>query len=404
MLRSLRLAGASSWRSKLSNVITPGYDTDVLVVGAGPTGMALAASLAVRGVSTILLDAQAEGANTSRAAVIHASTLESLQPIGVVDELIREGLPIRRFAIRDRDRLLLPIGFEQLLSPYNYVLMLSQAVTERVLRDKLQELRVPVLRPRRLVRIDQDDDGVLATLESGGRYRARFLVGADGMHSAVRESMGIAFEGNTYSESFVLADVKLAGGQPTDEVTLYFSPPGMVVVAPLPDGNSRIVAAVDEAPEQPEASWIQALLDARGPQAMPARVEEMVWSSRFRVHHRLASQYRKGRVMLAGDAAHVHSPAGGQGMNIGIQDAVCLADVLARAVSGYMLALDEYEKSRRPVAEDVLKMSGRLTSFATAKGEKRWLRNLILRLFSLLPPLRHRLADQLSGLVYRESA
>jgi 2-polyprenyl-6-methoxyphenol hydroxylase-like FAD-dependent oxidoreductase len=377
------------------------FDTDILIVGAGPTGLTLAASLAQKGIRATLFDAQAEGANTSRAAVIHAKTLEALRPLCITDSLVAKGMPVQRFTIRDRDRVLLPIDFDQLPTEFNYALMLSQAVTERVLVEKLKAMNVPLVRPRKLTGFSQDKDSVTAQFDDGSQCRARFLVGADGVHSKVREIAGIAFEGSRYRESFILADVRLDGGIPSDEVILYFSPAGMVVVAPLPGGARRVVATVDEAPECPDKQWLQALLDARGPADNPARVAAVIWSSRFRVHHRLANKYRAGRVLIAGDAAHVHSPAGGQGMNAGILDAIALAEVLQQALAGNLAALDDYGRTRRPVAQQILALSQRLTRVATVRNTGKFARNFLLLIFSLLPPLRHRLALQLSGLIYR---
>lgn len=380
---------------------TPALDTDVLIVGAGPAGLALAAALAQRDVRCIAVDRQAEGANTSRAAVVHARTLEVLERIGITQRLVGLGLKAQRFTIRDRDRVLVPIGFERLPTAYPYTLMVSQAVTEQVLLERAQALGVRVQRPCALVGLTQDADGVTAAFDDGRRVRARWVVGADGMHSTVRESAGIPFVGASYDESFVLADVRLRGGVPHDEVILYFSPAGMVVVAPRPDGMHRIVATVDVAPEQPDAAFVQALLDTRGPQEQRAVVEGLVWSSRFRVHHRIADRYREGRVVLAGDAAHVHSPAGGQGMNAGILDALRLADALVDALAGDATALDAYGAERRPVAQQVVALADRLTRLATVRPGLRPLRNLLLSTLARLPRFRNRLAWRLSGLVYR---
>lgn len=379
-------------------------ETDVLVVGAGPTGLTLAAALAARGVATTLVDRQAEGANTSRAAVIHARTLEVLEGLGVSAELVARGLPVQRFTIRDRDRVLVPIGFEDLPTRYPYTLMLSQAETERVLLARLIALGGKVLRPRALCDLAQTADGALAELDDGTRVRARYVVGADGMHSAVRTLAGIGFTGGSYDESFVLADVRLCGGVPSAEVILYFSPAGMVVVAPLPGGLHRIVATVDDAPERPSVAYVQALLDARGPEAERALVREVIWGSRFRVHHRVADRYRAGRVLLAGDAAHVHSPAGGQGMNAGILDAMRLADALARALDGDAAELDQYAAERRPAAQQIVALADRLTRLATVRPGLRGARNLLLRALARLPLFRYRLALRLSGLVYRPRA
>jgi 2-polyprenyl-6-methoxyphenol hydroxylase-like FAD-dependent oxidoreductase len=377
------------------------FDADVLIVGAGPSGLTLAAALAAGGIRAAVIDRLAEGANTSRAAVVHARTLEVLEPLGVSSRLVEQGLQAPRFTIRDRDRVLVPIDFGALPTQYPYALMVSQAVTESVLLQRFVELGGQVLRPRELTDLVQDASGATATLDNGRRLRARYVVGADGMHSTVRESAHIGFSGGSYAEAFVLADVRLRGGVPGAEVILYFSPAGMVVVAPLPGALHRIVATVNEAPEQPSAAYVQALLDARGPERERAVVQEVLWGSRFRVHHRVADVYRAGRVLLVGDAAHVHSPAGGQGMNAGILDAMSLAGALEKALAGDTLALDAYGAERRPVAEQVIALADRLTRLATVRPALRASRNLLLSTMSRLPPVRRKLAWRLSGLVYR---
>jgi 2-polyprenyl-6-methoxyphenol hydroxylase-like FAD-dependent oxidoreductase len=377
-------------------------NTDVLIVGAGPTGLTLATALAVRGIRATVVDRQAAGANTSRAAVVHARTLEVLEQIGIVDRLVSLGVRAPRFTIRDRDRVLLPVRFDDLPTRYPYTLMISQAVTEAVLLERFTELGGQVLRGRAVTDLAQDDQGVTATVEDGAQLRARYLVGADGMNSTIRERAGIGFHGGSYDESFSLADVRMTGAVPSDEVILYFSPTGLVVVAPLPGGVHRIVATVDSAPEHPDVDYVQALLDARGPERERAIVKEVVWGSRFRVHHRVVDTYRAGRILLAGDAAHVHSPAGGQGMNTGIQDAMALAEALATALtSGNEEPLNAYNSIRRPIAKQVVALADRLTRLATVGRQLRPLRNTLLKLLACVPAFRRRLAWRLSGLVYR---
>ncbi len=376
--------------------------TDVLVVGAGPTGLALGAALVRRGIGTIVLDNQAEGANTSRAAVVHARTLEVLETIGASGPLVSRGLAVPRFTIRDRDRVLLPVPFDHLQTRYPFTLMISQAETEAVLLERLRGLGGDVLRPLTVASVAQDAGFVTATLEDGRTIRARYLVGADGMQSRVRELAGITFPGKSYHESFLLADVRLTGEIPADEVILYFSPAGMTVVAPLPGGVHRIVATLDPAPAHPGVADVQAVLDARGPERSRALVQEVLWGSRFRVQHRVADRYVAGRIALAGDAAHVHSPAGGQGMNTGIQDGLALAEALEAALlGGDQAALARYGERRRPVAVRVVRLADRLTRLATMSRRARALRNLLLRALAALPPFRRRLAWQLSGLVFR---
>jgi 2-polyprenyl-6-methoxyphenol hydroxylase-like FAD-dependent oxidoreductase len=375
--------------------------TDVLIVGAGPTGLTLAVALAGRGIRALVIDRQPEGANTSRAAVIHARTLEVLEPLGVTSTLTYLGIQAKRFTLRDGDRVLMPISFDDLPTRYPYTLMLSQAVTESVLLERLRALGGDVVRPRRLASLTQSGSMVTATLDDGSCVQAAYVVGADGMHSTVRELAGIAFEGGSYGESFVLADARLSGGLPQEEVMLYGSAAGLAVVAPLPGGTHRIVAVVDEAPEQPSTTYLESLLRERGPQSDPVVVHEVLWGTRFRVHHRVASEYRAGRLLLAGDAAHVHSPAGGQGMNAGILDAVSLAGAIEQAMMGKVDALDTYGAQRRPVAQQIVGFADRLTRIATVPRGARVLRNLAVTLLSKFPVVRHRLAWRLSGLLYR---
>ena len=374
---------------------------DVLIVGAGPVGLTLAASLQARGVDVVLVDRAAEVARTSRAAVIHARTLEVLHTIDVSDELVRRGVIVPRFTVRDRDRALLTIDFDGLPTPHPYTLMLPQDVTEDVLTARLAELGGQVHRPYELAHLEQDGDGVTATMAGGETVRASYVVGADGMHSAVRDQAGIGFAGDAYGQSFVLADVHLDWEFDDSEVMLYFAPAGLLVVAPLPGGRHRIVATADVAPEHPDRDHIQALLDERGPQRRPALVKDVVWSSRFRVHHRLADRYREGRVLLAGDAAHVHSPAGGQGMNTGVQDAVALAARLAAVLEDGAdeRALDGYEAQRRPVAADVVAFTDRMTRMATVdRSSLRSVRNATLRILDRIPAVRRKMALNLSEL------
>jgi 2-polyprenyl-6-methoxyphenol hydroxylase-like FAD-dependent oxidoreductase len=379
--------------------------TDVVIVGAGPTGLAVACILAAKGVPFVLLERQAEGANTSRAAVVHARTLEVLEEIGVAERLCANGHIVPRFTLRDRDRVLATIGFDRLPTRYAHTLMIPQYMTEAILLGRLRELGGDVHRPYAVTELRQDAEAVSVTVDGNGHgphtVRARYLVGADGMHSTVRERAGIGFTGDRYEQSFVLADVRMDWPLSYDEVMLFVSPAGLVVVAPLPGRVHRVVATVDEAPEHPSIADVQHVLDTRGPEREPARVREIVWSSRFRVHHRLADQYRAGRILLAGDAAHVHSPAGGQGMNTGIQDGIALGHTLAAVLRDRAdeSRLDAYERTRRPVAQRVVAFTDRMTRMATLRSQRgRAVRNALIRRVGRITALRRWLATELAGL------
>ena len=376
--------------------------TDVLVVGAGPTGLTLGAALAKRGISAALVDTLPAGANTSRAAVVAARTLEVLEHLEVSERLTKQGLHARGFSIRDRDRVLIPVDFTALPTKYPYALMISQAETERVLLDRLTELGGDVIRPKTVVALSDNPDSVTATFDDGDKVTARYVVGADGMHSTVRAHAHIGFRGQVYAEEFALADVHLHGEMPVDEVLLFYAPAGLTVVAPLPGGVHRIVAPVADAPADPSREFLQRLLDARGFGPGRSIVDDVIWGSHFRIHHRVADTYRAGRLLLAGDAAHVHSPAGGQGMNLGIQDAIALADALTEVLAGAPEeALDAYSRSRRPIARQVLTLTGRLTRLATLPPPLRPVRNTAMGLAAHFGSVREGLAWRLSGLIYR---
>src|SRR5262245_14792361 len=281
--------------------------TEVLIVGAGPTGLVTAGVLANEGIPFLLLDRLPEGGNTSRAAVVHARTLEALEELGVTERMLAQGLVVPRFTVRDRDHVLATLRFDRLPTRYPFTLMIPQCLTESILLAQLRERGIEVHRPYSVTALEQDTSGVTVRLTSDGQahrpVRARYVIGADGIHSVVRESAGIESAGGAYDSSFVLADVRLRWPLAEDEVTLFFSPAGFVVVAPLPGGLHRIVAAVDKAPEQPSLTDLQGLLDERGPLSAPGHVQENVWGSRFRVYHRVAERYLGGRVLHAVGAA-----------------------------------------------------------------------------------------------------
>lgn len=376
--------------------------TNVVVVGAGPVGLVIAIGLAQRGVPFVILDALKEQQNTSRAAVIHARTLDALRKLGVAERLIAQGIRVPHFRIRDRSTVLLDADFGQLATQTPFTLMIPQDETEAILIRRLAELGHYVKRPTKATGLELVP-GIGARLhcETPGEglvIESQFVVGADGMNSKIREWAGIAFPGTTYG-SFLLADVRMGWPISSKEVTLFFSKSGTLVVAPMSHERYRVVAQLEEAPSVPTCADVQRLIDQRGP-VEGAQVSEILWGSRFQVHHKLASTFRKGPILLAGDAAHVHSPAGGQGMNLGIRDGVALADALSDVLINNKgeEVLDRYSLAQREAARSVLAMTDRLTRVATIENALvRQARNRALRVASSFPYFTRRFASTLAG-------
>jgi 2-polyprenyl-6-methoxyphenol hydroxylase-like FAD-dependent oxidoreductase len=384
--------------------------TEVLIVGAGPVGLALRLELERLGIATVQVDQHATGLNTSRAAVIHARTLEVLEPCGVVPELLSKGIEVPDFRVREGERMLLHISFSDLPSRYRYALMCPQNETEAILHSRLAALGGRIERPAQFVSATGAAGGLIAELAVPGaetrQLFSQWIVGCDGAHSMVREQAGIAFAGDDYEEQFVLADVRMDWPLSRHEVSLFLAPCGLMVVAPLPEENGesrdrfRIVATVPSASATPAVEDIVALLRERGPRAQVPQVRELVWSSSFHLQHRIAAQVFKNRTLLCGDAAHVHSPAGGQGMNIGIQDAVALAAPLAHAIRhGGMQGLAEWAAQRHEAASEVVRMTDVMTRAATLRSPvARALRDAALGLVGNISFVRRKLATRLAEL------
>jgi 2-polyprenyl-6-methoxyphenol hydroxylase-like FAD-dependent oxidoreductase len=374
-------------------------NTDVLVVGAGPAGLATAIGLAQAGVDFRIVDALPEAQNTSRAAVIHAATLQTLGRLGVAQQLISQGIKTPDFRVREKDRVLLEASFAELAGETPFALMIPQDETEAILLARLGELGHVVNRPAKVDRVERTEDGALVHLTTPAGHHsiaARFVVGADGEKSGIRQAAGIGFPGQTYG-SFLLADVRMDWPLAPSEVGLFFAQEGTLVVAPMSRSRFRVVAQLPDAPSHPNIEDVQCVIDQRGP-SRGVKVHKVLWGSRFQVHHKLADQFRDGPFLLVGDAAHVHSPAGGQGMNLGLRDAEALAIALAGFLRSGGTQLDDYAQGRRSAAERVLERTDRLTKLATLKSPAlRWARNLAIGMAGRSALVRRRIANMLAG-------
>jgi 2-polyprenyl-6-methoxyphenol hydroxylase-like FAD-dependent oxidoreductase len=368
--------------------------TDVLIVGAGPTGVTLATSLKQLGLDCVVIDQLPDAPDDTRAGFVQPRTLEYLRRIGVADPMIDDGLTGRGAVFADLDRDLIRLSYETLDSPYPFLLMIPQWQTQRHLDRRFGELGGSVLRGVRLLDLVPEFPGTAATVvDSDGALRvinARFVAGCDGLHSRVRNRLGIGFPGSSPAQMFAVSDVRF-DGWPCDRVETAFSlsPHGMLISSPLPNELVRVVASVSPETAPPDRQDVDDLIQTRGPSWMrKGEVTELLSSSTWRVHERVASQFRHGDTFLLGDAAHTHSPAGGQGMNTGIQDAGNLAWKLHHVLSlgAPESLLDSYEAERLPNAQKLIEFTHQIVTVATLTEQKhRQLRDDILAAVSKVP-------------------
>jgi 2-polyprenyl-6-methoxyphenol hydroxylase-like FAD-dependent oxidoreductase len=356
------------------NEITYTSETDVLVVGVGPVGLMLACELRRRDIACRIIDKVGAFPQTSRANGLAPRSLEVLDSLGVADQIMVRGYPVNGVSVRQGGhelfRLALTLDQDehpapQPDQPYRSAVMVNQAEVEGVLREKLAEQDLQVERQRELRSFEETPDGLVAQVADVGSEEvewvgAKWLVGCDGAHSTVRQLLQLPMAGEEYPEHLVLADVHLQGDLPKGVTVMWLNDQGLLAGAPFREpGLWRLMAVVtpDEEGNVPQASvaLFQRLLAERAGDTT-TRVGEPVWLSNFVVHHRIVPHYRQGHAFLAGDAAHLHSPAGGQGMNTGMQDAYNLGWKLALVVNGKApeALLDTYEAERLPIARHVL--------------------------------------------------
>ncbi|WP_309072540.1 FAD-dependent monooxygenase [Arthrobacter sp.] len=373
--------------------------TDVLIVGAGPTGLMLAAWLAKLGVNAVLVDGKGGPTRESRALGVHSRSMEIYDQLGVVDRVLAEGYAAVtiRPGYENRSFGAVPIGrFGEGLTPYPGLHVLEQSRNERILLERLEERGGSVEWDHPLTSLATDDDGVTAECSGPSgplRVRARFCVGADGGSSAVRKLSAIPFEGLTNQHTFYVADVLGVRGIAEDSANLRFGAEEFLLGFPMgADGHHRLLGVLRTAPgtDVSESVALQRLDAVFG-----VTYRERLWFSTYRIHHRVAARFRQGPVFLAGDAGHVHSPVGAQGMNTGLQDAHNLAFKLADVIQGRASEslLDRYESERRPVALRLVNSTDRVFALVTSdRPLARTVRRVLPRLFA---PVAIRLVPRL---------
>ncbi len=352
--------------------------SDVLIVGAGPTGLVLALWLTKLGVQVRIIDKTAEPGTTSRALAVQARTLELYRQLDLTDTVIAGGHEVPAVNLWVRGEAATRLSFASIgtgLTPYPFLQIFPQDQHERLLISRLEALGVTVERRTELLQFIEKPDGVSARLLGpDGREEdceATYIAGCDGARSLVRETIGTGFPGGTYRQLFYVADVDAQGPALNGELHIDLDDADFLGVFPLAGvGRARLIGTVrDQRAEHADTLTFEDVSD-RAIHHLKVEVKKVNWFSTYHVHHRVTAHFRKGRAFLVGDAAHIHSPAGGQGMNTGIGDAINLAWKLAAVLAGRAsdMLLDSYEMERIGFARRLVATTDRVFTFATAEG------------------------------------
>lgn len=385
---------------------------DVLVVGAGLVGLAAAAELRRRGVAVRCVDATPHHNVSTKALGLQPRTLELFERLGVVDAAVARGLPVRKFNILSEEHPIAQFDLGGLDTPYPYLLMVPQNITEQILRNRLEELGGGVEIGVELTGFAQDADDIDVFLRHGdGRTetaRADWLVAADGAHSSVRQQLGLQFEGGVFREEFAAVEVRVDWPLPMDELFAYLNKGNFIAYFPMVGGRHRVAIAYSTRPApQGEVTLaeVQQAIDICGPRG--ARAVEIGDRIRYVIHQRTVERQSVGRIFLAGDAAHVHSVVGAQGLNSGVHDAFNLAWKLAAVITGRAgpALLDTYAAERRPAASRTVKRTRQATRMMVLRRPptvfaRRYIAPLILRRRRVRTVIEHALSQL--DISYRE--
>ena len=383
------------------------HNTDVLIVGAGPTGLTTAIELARRNINIRIIERRTQPSTRSKALVVHARTLEFMDILGVADEMVRRGYTSPGIDFSSSAQKPLRANMYGLDTRFPFILVLPQAETEAILERRLNELGVEVERGCTLTDFKETEGEVTSIVESSQdelEIKSQYIVGADGSKSVVRQTLELPFEGSSYDWTAFLGDVRLKGHHAEGGTEQHSNDRGLAFIVPFNDGSHRIVTIdrthqneddIRELKLEELQESISAILEK------PVELSEPKWLSRWGASLRQAPQYRVSRALLGGDAVHTHSPAGGQGLNTGIQDAFNLGWKLALVVEGTApeTLLDTYNNERHRIGKKVLRTSDfLLKSLLLRQPIFRKLRTLLFQLLIPLPPVQRNLALNLSGL------
>jgi 2-polyprenyl-6-methoxyphenol hydroxylase-like FAD-dependent oxidoreductase len=386
-----------------------GTNSNVLIAGAGPVGLAMAADLARFGVSVRLVEKAPERTDKSKALVLWSRTLELMDRMDCTAPFLTTGKKITAVNVTAGKEPIAKITVDAVRTPHPYALLIPQCDTEELLGNFVTSLGVKIERDIELTDFVASADGVTSTLRhpdgTEERFESGWLIGSDGAHSTVRHKLGMEFSGETMPSSWVIADLHLSDVPDPEEILIAWHAEGILAVFPISGSRYRVIAdsgltRAGVAAADPTMEEVQSILDKRGPGGITA--SDPIWLTRFTINERKVTNYRSGRVFVMGDAAHIHSPAGGQGMNTGMQDAFNLAWKLAlvsRGLGDEEALLGSYSSERSPIADDVLKGAGRITEVALMTGDfKQAIRNRITSFIFGLSPVKKKMADVLTEL------
>lgn len=385
-------------------------NSDVLIVGAGPTGLTMACELLRNGITPRIIDKALAPTDKSKAFGIHPRTLELLDNMGIVGTFLDQGNSCNAFDIYDQGEPLASIKFDNVESKYPFVLMLAQSDTEKILHEHLLNYGVEVERNTELLRIQQTEDGVIATIKnqygSREKYHCKYLVGCDGAHSTTRHQLKFEFKGAPYPNYWLLADCNIDWEYPTFHLSIFIHPTGVTAYFPLREDRGRLMFELENAPIEEEMALpviddVHKLMEERG--IRHNSIADPNWLAYFRLHHRMVDKYSDGRVFLCGDAAHIHSPMGGQGMNTGIQDAYNLAWKMALVLKGKspVSLLDSYNTERHKIGKEVVDLTHTATQMATIHNPVlSVIRNKMVGVLSKINPVQDKIVSRLTQLEF----
>jgi len=379
----------------------------VLIVGAGPSGLTMAHELSRHGIDYRIVDKRPERTKTSNALAIHPRTLEMLDDMGVINSFLKLGQRIDAVSINDGEKNVVLMSTNQIESYYNFILSLPQYHTEEILDNNISRLEKHVERPKELIHLEKEDGIITArVLDAAGNSETiscQWLIACDGAHSTVRDILNTKYTGIDLPQQSIIADVHIESYYPDNQVTAFFSKDGPLAFFPIKTGSFRMVATLinsDRDPKQPVSLLeIQQITKKRS--AGQIKIKDIIWISPFWVHSKMVGNMRDGSIFFAGDAAHTHSPAGGQGMNTGMQDAYNLAWKLALVIKGESKThlLDTYQEERYPIAKQVLRDTEKLTRIVLLNDVvSRFFRFVFIKLALKIPKIQHNFLMKMSQL------